>query len=94
MVTLFQQIARFVNNMDARAITSLVVTLVLLGFLTVMMVFGTDWLGINQDAINEIMNKIAASPFALIGVIANALFVLVENRVLRWHHGSRGAGAG
>ena len=70
MVTLFQQIARFVNNMDARAITSLVVTLVLLGFLTVMMVFGTDWLGINQDAINEIMNKIAASPFALIGVIA------------------------
>lgn len=31
---------------------------------------------------------------ALTGIVANALFALIENRVLRWHHSSRGADAG
>jgi uncharacterized membrane protein YdjX (TVP38/TMEM64 family) len=70
MVTLFQNITRFLNNMDARAITSLLVTLALFGFVAVMLVYGTDWLGLNQEAVNEIMFHVAASPFAIVGVIA------------------------
>lgn len=70
MVTLFQQIARFLNNMDSRAWTSLFVTIALLAVLAVVMIFGAEWLGIDQQALTEIMNRVAESPFALIGVIA------------------------
>lgn len=70
MVSLFEKIGHFLNNMDRKAWTSLAVTLVLLGFIVVMLVFGTDWLGINQDAVNNIMANVAESPFALVGVIA------------------------
>lgn len=70
MVTLFQQIARFLNNMDARAITSLLVTLVLLSFVVVMLVFGREWLGIDETTVNKIMVNVAESPFAIVGVIA------------------------
>lgn len=31
---------------------------------------------------------------AIIGVVANGLFALIETRVLRWHHASRGAEGG
>lgn len=69
MVTLFQQIGRFLNNMDARAITSMLVTLALLAIMAVLLIYGTDWLGINQDAVNRIMSRVAASPLAPFGVI-------------------------
>ncbi|ADM08286.1 membrane protein, putative [Parvularcula bermudensis HTCC2503] len=70
MVTLFQKLAHFFNNMDARALSSLLVTLLLIAIIAVLIVFGADWLGIDQSSLNQIMNRVAASPFALIGVIA------------------------
>ena len=70
MLTLFRQIGHFLNNMDAKAITSALVTLGLFAFVAVMLVYGTDWLGINQDAVNDIMFHVEQSPFAIVGVIA------------------------
>ncbi len=70
MFTLFRRIGRFLNNMDARAATSLGVTLALLGFVVLMLFYGIEWLGLDQAAINNIMFKVEESPFALIGVIA------------------------
>ncbi|WOI54113.1 VTT domain-containing protein [Parvularcula sp. LCG005] len=70
MITLFQQLGRFLNNMDSKAMTSALVTLALFAFVTVMLVYGTDWLGINQHAVNDIMYSVEQSPFALIGLIA------------------------
>ena len=70
MVTLFQQIGRFLNHMDAKAWISMIVTMVLITFIGVMMIFGTEWLGINQQALNALMARVAESPFAILGVIA------------------------
>ncbi|MEM9421311.1 MAG: VTT domain-containing protein [Pseudomonadota bacterium] len=70
MLTLFGYIGRFLNNMDARAATSLFVTLALLSFVALMMLFGADWLGLDEAAVNDIMYKVAQSPLAIVGVIA------------------------
>ncbi len=70
MLTLFGYVARFLNNMDARAITSLLVTIALLGFVGLMMLFGAEWLGLDEAAVNNIMFRVAQSPFAIVGVIA------------------------
>lgn len=70
MLTLLRQLGRFLNNMDARAMTSLGVTIVLLGFVAIMLIFGTEWLGIDQDALNRIMARVSDSPMAIAGVIA------------------------
>lgn len=69
MKDLLHKTGRFLNNMDAKAMTSLGVTIVLLGFVAVMLVYGTDWLGINQKAVNNIMDTVSQSPFAILGVI-------------------------
>lgn len=70
MVGLFRVLGRFVNNMDAKAFTSLMVMVALLGFVAVMLVFGTEWLGLNEEAVNNVMFRVSESPFALLGVIA------------------------
>ncbi|WP_031552556.1 TVP38/TMEM64 family protein [Parvularcula oceani] len=70
MTALFQSFLRFVNNMDARAVTSALVTIALFTFLVVMMVFGKDELGLDKAAVQDTIDRISDSPLALIGVIA------------------------
>lgn len=70
MLTLFRNIGRFLNNMDARAWTSLIVTASLLSFVVFMLIHGIEWLGLNQTAVDDIMTRVKDSPFALVGTIA------------------------
>ena len=70
MVALFRIIGRFLNNMDAKAWSSLLVTLALLAFVIVMLVYGREWLGLDQQMVQELMVRIAESPFAILGVIS------------------------
>ncbi len=70
MITLFQLFGRFLNNMDTKAWTSLLVSLALLVFVFVMLIYGREWLGLDQGRLQEMMVEIAESPFALLGVIS------------------------
>ncbi|MEM6648976.1 MAG: VTT domain-containing protein [Pseudomonadota bacterium] len=70
MITLFKRFGTFLNNMDARAVTSLSVTLVLLTFIALMLIYGAEWLGLDQYRVNDIMTRVSNSPFAILGVIA------------------------
>lgn len=70
MFSLFKMIGRFVNNMDARAWTSLLVSLSLLAFVIIMALYGREWLGLSQVKVQDMMTRIAESPFAIVGVIS------------------------
>lgn len=70
MFTLFSSLARFVNNMDARAITSLLVTVALMAFVGVMLLYGADWLGLDEETLSNIMFRVESTPFAIVGVVA------------------------
>ncbi|MEQ1929227.1 MAG: VTT domain-containing protein [Parvularculaceae bacterium] len=60
-----------VNNMDAKAITSLTVSLTLLGFVITMFVFGPRWLNPgDEDMLSRLLGRAAESPLALLGVIS------------------------
>lgn len=70
MISLFRMIGQFINNMDARAWTSLLISVLLLGFVLIMALYGREWLGLSQMRVQEMMARIAESPFAIIGVIS------------------------
>lgn len=71
MFELLRRLARFLNNMDARAMTSLGVSLVLLVFVVLMFVYGQQWLRLDEDGtLAELMAKAANSPWALVGVVS------------------------
>lgn len=71
MVEFLRQLGRFLNSMDAKAITSLAVSLSLLIFVVLMFVFGQQWLRLNDDgALLTLMARAADSPWAIIGVIS------------------------
>lgn len=70
MMALFRIIGRLLNNMDAKAWSSSLVTLLLLAFVIVMLVYGREWLGLDQQMVQELMIRIADSPFAILGVIS------------------------
>lgn len=70
MVSLFRQIGQFLNNMDGKAWISLTVSLALLGFVAFMLMFGQEWFGLDQTKLRMIMDRIADSPFAIIGIIS------------------------
>lgn len=66
-----RELARFLTNMDAKAITSLCVSVILLAFVVLMFVYGKDWLNLDEDGkLAEMMAKAAAHPWALVGVIS------------------------
>ncbi len=69
MLNLFRYLGKFLNNMDAKAMTSFFVSIVLLGFVVVMLLYGREWLGLDQDKFDSIMENIAEAPFAIVGVI-------------------------
>ena len=71
MVEFLRQLGRFLNSMDAKAITSLTVSLTLLIFVVLMFLFGQQWLHLNDDvALLTLMARAADSPWAIIGVIS------------------------
>ena len=70
MVALFEMMGRALNNMDARAATSALVSLALLAFIALALIFGADALGLDQAAVQSMMTRVSESPFALVGVVA------------------------
>ncbi len=74
MVEFLRHLGRFLNEMDAKAMTSFAVSAVLLVFVVAMFVFGQQWLQLEnenaEEKLTELMARAANSPWALIGVIS------------------------
>ncbi|MEM8937595.1 MAG: VTT domain-containing protein [Pseudomonadota bacterium] len=71
MVVFLRRLGRFLSEMDARAITSLSISIILLVFVILMFAFGRQWLSLEQEgALTELMARAADSPLALIGVVS------------------------
>ncbi|MEO0880541.1 MAG: VTT domain-containing protein [Pseudomonadota bacterium] len=80
MVELLRRLGEFLTSMDAKAATSLAVSIVLLIFVILMFVFGQAWLGravdLNSDAgLATLMERAYASPWAVAVVIS--IYVLL-----------------
>lgn len=57
--------------MDAKAITSLVVSLILLAFVVFMLAFGQSWLNLEREGqLSRLLMAAADSPYAIAGVIS------------------------
>ena len=71
MVEFLRRLGRFLNAMDAKAITSLAVSITLLIFVMLMFIYGQEWLQLGQDnKLMEMMARAAESPLAVFGVIS------------------------
>ena len=71
MVEFLRGLGRFLNSMDAKAITSLTVSIILLAFVVLMFAFGQQWLNLNADDSEiRLMARAAESPIAIVGVIS------------------------
>ncbi|MBT8472196.1 MAG: TVP38/TMEM64 family protein [Marinicaulis sp.] len=71
MVVLLRQLAQFLNSMDAKAITSLSVSIILLVFVVLMFLYGQQWIDVADSAkLEELMFRASNSPWAVIGVIS------------------------
>lgn len=67
----FRRLMAMLNAMDAKAATTLVVSLTLLSFVIVMFVFGQQWLHLrDDDMLTDLLLRAAGSPLAVLGVIA------------------------
>lgn len=70
-MSLMGRLGGFLNNMDARAMTSLSVSIVLLIFVILMFTYGQQWLQLDdEDALKQIMDRAYSSPWAVLGVIS------------------------
>ena len=71
MVEFLRQIGRFLNSMDAKAMTSVSVSVILLAFVILMFLYGQQWLQLSDDkALMQALARAAESPWALIGVVS------------------------
>lgn len=71
MLEFLRRLGRFLNSMDAKAITSLFVSVILLAFVILMFLYGQQWLHLNEKgALTEVLARAAASPWAILGVIS------------------------
>lgn len=78
MVEFLRRLGRFLTSMDAKAITSLAVSLFLLAFVILMLAYGQQWLNLeqeNQDKLNRMLAEVAESPFAVLGVMSIFAFL-------------------
>ncbi|WP_375207766.1 TVP38/TMEM64 family protein [Hyphococcus sp.] len=78
MVEFLRRLGRFLTSMDAKAITSLAVSLFLLVFVILMLAYGQQWLNLeqeNQDKLNRMLAEVAESPFAVLGVMSIFAFL-------------------
>ncbi|MFQ5562107.1 MAG: TVP38/TMEM64 family protein [Parvularculaceae bacterium] len=71
MVEFLRRLGRFLNEMDAKAMTSLGVSLILLVFVVLMFFYGQRWLHLDEEgAATTLINRAANSPWAVVGVIS------------------------
>lgn len=71
MVEFLRRIGRFLTSMDAKAVTSLAVSVVLLIFVVFMLAFGQQWLNLDQEGqVRRLLMTAAESPWAIVGVIS------------------------
>ena len=74
MVEFLRRLTSFLNTMDAKAATSLAVSVILLGFVIFMLLFGQGWLNLDEggglDQINRMIAAAAESPYAIVGVVS------------------------
>ncbi len=75
MVEFLRRLTGFLSSMDAKAATSLAVSVVLLVFVVFMLFFGQGWMNLDHDdggiqQVNRIVAAAAESPYALIGVVS------------------------
>lgn len=71
MVEFLRRLGRFLNAMDAKAVTSFFVSVILLVFVILMFLYGQQWLNLNEEgALMEVLARAAASPWAILGVIS------------------------
>ena len=71
MVAFLRQTAYFLNSMDAKAATSLAVSIILLAFVVVMLFFGEAWLNLADENVHEAaFLRAAQGPWAIVGVIS------------------------
>ncbi|MEO1243109.1 MAG: VTT domain-containing protein [Pseudomonadota bacterium] len=71
MVEFLRRLGRFLNAMDAKALTSLAVSVTLLIFVVLMFLFGQQWLHLDNDNdLMEMMARAAESPWAILGVVS------------------------
>ncbi len=71
MVEFLRGLSRFLSSMDAKAITSLLVSLSLLLFVVFMLAFGREWLNLDQeDQLSKLLMATSQSPWAVVGVVS------------------------
>ena len=76
MVEFLRRLARFLSSMDAKAITSLAVSIILLFFVVVMLAFGQQWFNLEQDGqLRKLIMAAAESPWAVVGVVSIFVFL-------------------
>ncbi len=69
-------LGRFLNTMDTKAVTSLAVSVVLLGFVLAMFLFGQKWLHLeNEGRLAEVLFEASQSPWAVPIVVS--IFVVL-----------------
>ncbi|MEM6414162.1 MAG: VTT domain-containing protein [Pseudomonadota bacterium] len=70
MVFLVRRLSIVLARIDSKAITSLIISVVLIAFVTMMLVFGRDWLNLDDGSLATLFDAVAQSPFAVLAVIA------------------------
>ncbi|WP_428409905.1 TVP38/TMEM64 family protein [Hyphococcus sp.] len=76
MVEFLRRLGRFLTSMDAKAITSLAVSVLLLAFVVLMLAYGQQWLNLERDGeLSRMLMKAAESRWAILGVISIFAFL-------------------
>lgn len=74
MVEFLRRLSTFLTSMDAKAVTSVAVSVLLLSFVIFMLLFGQAWLNLDDDGrlnqLNRLLMAASQSPYAVIGVIS------------------------
>lgn len=71
MVEFLRGLTRFLTRMDAKAMTSLAVSATLLLFVVFMLIFGRDWLNLDQEGqLSRLLLAASQSPWAVVGVVS------------------------
>ena len=76
MIEFFRRLSTFLNSMDAKAATSLAVSVILLIFVVFMFSFGQGLFQLqSQGQVSQLLMGAAESPWAIIGVVSIYVFL-------------------
>lgn len=76
MLSLVRRLSRFLARMDSKTATSLILSAGLILFVGVMLLFGQEWLSLDDDgALAQLFMTASESPLAIIAVIAIFAFL-------------------